>query len=108
MAESGAGAVKRAGTGRQASQTAPAPARHQRARCAGAAGGQGAAAASGGRAGVGTRGHATMDPLRDAWLLFVAPPADNIPSVENITRLHQFLQILTQGLYDIASSILFT
>lgn len=64
------------GTGRQASHTAPAPARHQRARCAGAAAGQGAAAASGGRVGAGTRGHATTDPLRFVWLLFAAPPGN--------------------------------
>lgn len=73
-AESGVGAANRAETGRQASHTAPAPARHQRARCAGAAAGQGAAAASGGRAGAGTRGQATTDPLRLVWLLFAAPP----------------------------------
>lgn len=69
VADRGAGCAKRAGTGRQANHTAPAPARHQRARCAGAAAGQGAAAASGGRAGAGTRGHATIEPLRLVWLL---------------------------------------
>lgn len=74
-AESGAGEVNRAGTGRQESQTAPAPARHQRARCAGVAAGQGAAAASAGRDGAGTRGHATIEPLRLVWALFVVPPA---------------------------------
>lgn len=72
--ESGAGEVNRAGTGRQESQTAPAPARHQRARCAGAADGQGAAAASAGRDGAGTRGQATIEPLRLVWALFVVPP----------------------------------
>lgn len=74
MADSGGGAAKRVGTGRQASHTAPAPARHQRARCAGAAPGQGAAAASAGLVGAGTRGQATTDPLRFAWLLLAAPP----------------------------------
>lgn len=59
------------GTGRQTSQAAPA--RHQRARCVGAAAGQGAAAARGGRDGAGTRGHATTDPLRFVWLLLVPP-----------------------------------
>lgn len=65
--------LQRVGPGRQASQAAPA--RHQRARCAGAAAGQGAAAASGGREGAGTRGQATTEPLRFVWLLLV-PPAD--------------------------------
>lgn len=74
MADSGGGEAKRAGTGRQASHTAPAPARHQRARCAVGAAGQGAAAAKGCLEGVGTRGHATIDPLRFVWLLFVVPP----------------------------------
>lgn len=73
VADRGAGGANRAGTGRQASQTAPA--RHQRARCAGAAAGQGAAAASGGRDGAGTRGHATIDPLRFAGVL--PPPPIN-------------------------------
>lgn len=70
----GAGEVNRAGTGKQESQTAPAPARHQHARCAVAAPSQGAAAASAGREGAGTRGHATIDPLRLVWTLFVVPP----------------------------------
>lgn len=64
-AESGVGEVNREGTGRQASQ---APAKHQR--------GQGAAAASGGREGAGTRGHATIDPLRLAPLEFAVVPED--------------------------------
>lgn len=75
MAESGVGALKREGTGRHDSQT-PAPARHQRARCAGCLAGQGAAAARGGREGAGTLGHATTDPLRLAGLLLLVPPDD--------------------------------
>lgn len=66
----------RVGTGRQASQAAPA--KHQRARCAGAAPGQGAAAARGGLVGAGTRGHATTDPLRLVWLLLVPPASKKI------------------------------
>lgn len=65
------GVVNREGTGRHIRHSAPA--RRQRARCAGWGAGQGAAAAKGGRAGAGTLGHATTDP-RLVWLLFVAPP----------------------------------
>lgn len=74
----------RAGTGRQTSHAAPA-AKHQRERCAGADAGQGAAAASGGRVGAGTRGHATMDPLRFVWLL-LAPPEANTKSCYSYPR----------------------
>lgn len=59
------------GTGRQTRHTAPV--RHQRSRGEGSGVCHGAAAASGGRDGAGTRGHATIEP-RVAWLLLVVPP----------------------------------
>lgn len=91
----------RVGMGRQTSQAAPA--RHQRARCAGASSGQGAAAASGGRDGAGTRGQATTDPLRVAWLLLV-PPAANKGMVNKTYEEYEYSRVsLKENLLEVVA-----